>query len=80
MRCYDAKFRCETVTDPVQKRFEVGRYNEVIIESSFLNCNIASLTPKSLDPILIRHKKCQFSPTSLRPGRKVFAKRNRSDA
>ena len=43
-----AKFRCETATDPVQKRFEVGRCNEVIIESSFLNSNIASLG----DPII----------------------------
>jgi hypothetical protein len=49
----DLKFGSETVADPSQDGFGVGRQDEGVKGGVFLNCNIASLTQnvfKTFDP------------------------------
>jgi len=42
---YDLKFGSETVADPSQDGFGVGRKDEGVKGDVFLNCNIAILNP-----------------------------------
>lgn len=45
---YDVKFGGQAVADESKRGFESGRKDEEDIGISFLNCNIASLIPRSL--------------------------------